>query len=379
MKNRLIWKLLAINVAVLAAAILVVWVAIDYLAASYFTVLMDKYHISPDEANQIFLSAVHRYLIWGSLVALAFALLLSYALTRRVLRPLSRMLAVTRSVAAGDYSARVGMRGEDEMGRLGQAFDRMTESLSRIEQLRKQMVVDAAHELRTPLTNVRGYLEALRDGVFDPSRKIFEMLLGEVLRLVGLTESLLELARADASRANLQRKDISLYELVSETLEINKLNLQAKNLRVRSQLAVDARHVHADREKLRRVLRNLTENAWQYCPAGGRIAISSERSPEGIRLTFTNDGTTFSGGDATRIFERFYRADKSRSREHGGAGIGLAIVKELVEAHGGTVGAATDRAETRIWLTLPAAETETPARHRVPVPAPAAKQSAQRS
>lgn len=357
MKNRLIWKLLAINVAVIGAVILVVWLAIDYLAAGYFMVLMDEYHISPDEANQIFLNAVHRYLLWSSLVALALALLLSYGLTRRVLRPLSRMLAVTRSVAAGDYSARVGIQGEDEMAQLGQAFDRMSESLSRVEQMRKQMVVDAAHELRTPLTNIRGYLEALKDGVVEPSHETFEMLHGEVLRLVGLTESLLDLARADAARSSLQWEDTSLSELVGEVLELNKLKLQAKNLQAHSKLAADARHVHADPEKLRQALRNLTENAWQYCPAGGRIAVSSERLPEGIRLTFTNDGTTFSGADAAHVFERFYRADKSRSREHGGAGIGLAIVKELVEAHGGTVGAATDGVETRFWLTLPAAES----------------------
>jgi signal transduction histidine kinase len=367
MKNRLIWKLLAINMAVIATVILVVWVAIDYLAAGYFTVLMDKYHISPDEAHQVFLSTVHRYLIWGSLVALTLALLLSYGLTRRVLRPLSRMLAVTQSVATGDYSARGGIQCEDEMGRLGQAFDRMTESLSRIERLRKQMVIDAAHELRTPLTNVRGYLEALRDGVFNPTHETFEMLHGEVLRLVGLTESLLELAQADAARTDMHCEDVSLFELVTEALELGKLQIQTKNLRVQPVLAADAEHVYADPGKLRRVLRNLTENAWQYCPTGGRIVISSERVPEGVRLTFANNGTTFSGEDAIHIFERFYRADNSRSREHGGAGIGLAIVKELVEAHGGTVGAATDGAETRIWLTLPA-ESRKPAGRQPPFP-----------
>lgn len=353
MKNRLIWKLLAINMMVIATVILVVWVAIDYLAADYFTVLMDKYHISPAEAHHVFLSTVHRYLVWGSLIALALALMLSYGLTRRVLRPLPRMLTVTQRIAACDYSARVGIQGQDEMARLGQAFDRMAESLSRIERLRKQMVIDAAHELRTPLTNIRGYLEALRDGVFDPSHETFEMLHGEVLRLVGLTESLLDLARADAARTDMHCEDVSLCELVAEALDLGKLQIHAKNLRVQSMLAADAEHIYADPGKLRRVLRNLTENAWRYCPTGGRVSISSDRVPEGVRLTFTNDGTTFADGDATHVFERFYRADNSRSREDGGAGIGLAIVKELVEAHGGTVGAATDGAETRIWLTLP--------------------------
>ena len=215
-------------------------------------------------------------------------------------------------------------------------------------------VVDAAHELRTPLTNVRGYLEALRDSVFEPSQETFEMLHGEVLRLVALTESLLELARADAARSDMHIEEVSLHGLVTEALELGKLQIQAKGLHIRPTLAADVGYVRADPAKLRRVLCNLIDNAWQYCPAGGRISIASRTEPDGVRLTITNDGVTFSPEDAYRVFERFYRADRSRSRANGGAGIGLAIVKELVEAHGGRVGAATDGAATSIWLTLPA-------------------------
>ena len=356
MKNRLLWKLIGINVAVIGAVILVVWLAIDYLAAGYFMVLMDRYHISPDEVHGFFLGAVHRYLIWASLAALTLALLLSFWLTRRVLKPLSRMAAVTRRLASGDYGARVGIGGEDEIGRLGQAFDRMADSLARIEGLRKQMVADAAHELRTPLTNVRGYLEALRDGVIAPSRETLEMLHSEVLRLVKLAESLLDLARADAARTDLHPEAISLRQLVGEALELGRPHLEARRLEIRQAIPADADRVLADPDKLRQVLRNLVENAGQYAAEGGCLEVTAARVREGgVLLTFANDGETILAEDAPFIFERFYRADKSRARGHGGAGIGLAIVKELVEAHGGTVGASSGGGATRIWLPLPAA------------------------
>jgi signal transduction histidine kinase len=368
MKNRLLWKLVGINVAVIGTVILVVWLAIDYLAAGYFTVLMDKYHISPNEAHAMFLDAVHRYLIWASLSALGLALVLSFWLTKRVLRPLSRMSAVTRRLAAGDYSARVGIGGEDEIGRLGQAFDRMADNLARIEGLRKQMVADAAHELRTPLTNIRGYLEALCDGVIAPSQETLEMLHSEVLRLVKLAESLVDLARADAARTDFHSEVVSLRKLVVEALELGRPNLDARNLDIQQVIPADADRVQADPDKLRQVLRNLVENAGQYAAEGGRFKVSAARIPEGVCLTFVNDGETFSAGDAPFIFERFYRADKSRAREHGGAGIGLAIVKELVETHGGTVGASSGGGATRIWLILPAGDAPKLAVRRAPLP-----------
>jgi len=371
MKNRLLWKLIGVNVAVIAAVILVVWLAIDYLAADYFMLLMDRYHISPDEAHGLFLGAIHRYLIWASLLALALALALSFWLTRRVLRPLSRMTAVTRHLAAGDYSVRVGTTGDDEIGRLGQAFDRMGDSLARLEGLRRQMVADAAHELRTPLTNVRGYLEALRDGVIAPSRETLEMLHGEVLRLVSLAESLLDLARADAARTDLHPEVVSLRQLVGEALELGRPNLEGRGLAIRQTIPAEADWVRADPEKLRQVLRNLVENAGQYAASGGRLEISAERTREGVALTFANDGETFSSEDAPYVFERFYRADRSRARQQGGAGIGLAIVKELIEAHGGAVGASSGGGITRIWLSLPAAESPDTTRQPRALPATA--------
>ena len=190
MRHRLLWKLFSINLLVIGVTIAVIWLAIDYLAADYLSVLMKKYNVPHNMTHQMFLDAVHRYLVWASLVALAATMLFSFFLTRQVLRPLSQMTAITAQLAAGQYTERVQIATQDEVGQLGEAFNRMADSLERIEQLRRRLVSDVAHELRTPLTNVRGYLEALRDGVVEPSTETFEMLYEETLRLVKLVEAL---------------------------------------------------------------------------------------------------------------------------------------------------------------------------------------------
>ncbi len=355
MRQRLLWKLLLINIVpVIAVIILVVWLAIDQLAADYFMALMDQYDVSPTDTHQMFLAAIHRYLVWATLAALALALLLSYLLTRRVLRPLSQMTAITREVAAGNFSPRVEIASRDEVGQLGLAFNRMADSLAQVELLRKAMVADLAHELRTPLTNLRGYLEGLSDEIIPPSGETFRMLQQEILRLVRLVEDLQQLARADAARAYLNRQRLSLQEVIGQLLTLYRPNFQAKGIEVEIRLAPDADQVAADRDKLLQALRNLIENGWKYTPAGGTFQVVTTREPSAIRVTFANSGAGIAAKDLPFIFERFYRADRSRSRAAGGAGIGLAIVKELIEAHGGRVGAQSCAGETRIWFTLPA-------------------------
>jgi signal transduction histidine kinase len=354
-KNRLIWKLLFINIVpVIGVIILVVWLAIDQLAANYFMALMNKYDVSPTDIHQMFLTAIHTYLIWASLAALCLAFVLSYLLTRRVLRPLSQMAAVTREVAGGNYSGRVDVVTQDEVGDLGIAFNRMADSLDQVERLRKNMVADVAHELRSPLTNLRGYLEGLNDGVLPPSRENFRVLQEEILRLVHLVEDLQQLARADAARAFLDRQEFSLSEALNQMLELYRSHFEEKDIFVATRFAERTEQVIADRDKLLQAVRNLIENAWKYTPTGGKVVVATERLPEGIKVLFSNSGPAIPAEDLPYIFERFFKADRSRSREAGGAGIGLSIVKELVEAHGGHVGAESSDLETRVWFVLPA-------------------------
>ena len=351
MRSSLLWKHVAVTLISIVVVIAIVWLAIDYLAAGYFMTLMKQYHISPTETHNMFLAAVHRYLLWASLAALALAALGSLLLTRKVLQPLSEMTVATRKIAAGDYADRMPVASHDEVGQLAAAFNHMAERLQRIEQLRRALVSDVAHELRTPLTNLRGYLEALRDGVTEPSPELFELLHDETLRLAALAEDLLQLTRAEAARHTLQPQRIALQKVVDQTLGMMQYQFDAKQIDVSA--ASNNAMVLADADKLTQVLRNLLQNALQYTPYGGRVRIVTETEAERVKLTVRNTGEGIADSDLPYIFERFYRGEKSRSREHGGAGIGLTIVKELIEAHGGQVGAETTPAETHIWLTLP--------------------------
>ena len=354
MKRHLLWKLLLINVVpVIAVIILVIWLAINHLAADYFMTLMDKYDVSPTETHQMFLAAIHRYMLWATLAALALALLLSFLLTRRVLRPLSQMATITRNVSAGNFSERVVVTSHDEIGQLGLAFNRMAESLEKLEGLRKRMVADVAHELRTPLTNLRGYLEGLSDAVVPPSAGTFNMLQQEVLRLVHLVEDLQQLAKAEAAEAYLTRRPLFLEDLVKQLLVLYKQQFEQKAISVETRFAPEADSITADPDKLLQALRNLIENACKYTPANGSVTIAAERQDGNVQVRFINSGPGISAEDLPFVFERFYRADPSRSREGGGAGIGLSIVKTLIEAHGGEVGAESESGKTCMWFSLP--------------------------
>lgn len=357
MTKRLLWKLLGINILIIGFVIIIVWLAVNYLAAGYFMTLMEKYNISPTSSHQMFVSSVHRYLIWASLAAMLLAGVLSFLLMRRVLGPLTQMTRITQEIASGDYSGTVPVTTRDEVGQLALAFNRMSESLQHIEQLRKTMMVNVAHELRTPLTNIQGYLEALVDGVVVPSKDTFDLLHGETMRLVHLVEDILRLAKADAARTDLHKAEINLSELIVRLLESFRPRFENKEIRVETHFMAERNTLQADPEKLSQVVSNLLENAWQYTPSEGSVRISTEVLPAQIRAVFANTGGELVEEDLPIIFERFYRGEKSRSREHGGAGIGLAIVKELIEAHDGLVGAEISQNEIRIWFTLPVQES----------------------
>lgn len=353
-RQPLIVKLLAINAAVIFIVILFVWLAVDYLAADYFGVLMERYHISPTESHGMFVSSIHRYLIGASVLAVLVAIGLSFLLTRRVLRPLSEINAVIRTLSAGDYSARVKNCANDEVGRLGATFNQMTDSLQQIEELRHNMVVDVAHELRTPLTNIRGYLEALQDGVVSGSDKTFTLLHNEVFRLIHLVEDLQRLARADAAKGHLALQLVSLPELLEQVTALYLPKLSERQIRLEVSIADDAAQVMADRDKLLQILSNLIQNACRYASNQGRVQISAQHLEERVEISVENSGEAIPETDLPLLFERFYRQDRSRSRDSGGAGIGLAIVRQLVEAHHGEVGVQNIADGVRVWFSLPA-------------------------
>ena len=304
----------------------------------------------------MFVHAVHRYLIGASAAAFVFALALSTVLMRRLLGPLTKMTGTAQRIAEGDYTGEVPVVSVMRLGRLSEAFNRMSASLLHTERLRKKMVIDVAHELRTPLTNIKGYLEALADNVLTPSRETILLLQEETVRLTNLVEDIMRLARADAARADLHKVEIEANSAVTQLLDSFRPQLDVRRIDVKVDSKQHDIRLSADPEKLSQVMTNLLQNACLYTPMGGRLKISIERTtPAEVLFVFANTRGELEDKELPFIFERFYRGEKSRSREYGGAGIGLAIVKELIEAHGGHVGAELSQGYVRIWFSLPAA------------------------
>lgn len=267
------------------------------------------------------------------------------------------MTGVTRQIAAGEYTAWVPVTSHDEVGQLALAFNHMTDHLQRIERLRRTLVSDVAHELRTPLTNLRGYLEALRDEVTEPTQDLFELLHDETLRLVALVEDLLQLTKAEAAVSTLNPQRIVLQKHVGQALEMMQHQFDAKHIKVVDLSAGCGQVISADADKLAQVMRNLLQNAVQYTPRGGQVRIFSEAAADGVKLTVCNSGEGIADADSPYIFERFYRGEKSRSRDHGRPCCGpveafrrLEIPEDMQKKHGfAPLGAADGPVKNQIF------------------------------
>jgi signal transduction histidine kinase len=307
------------------------------------------------------LQSVNRTLLLVVVGAGLGAVLLILGLSRRILSPVEALTKAARRMEAGDLSQRVEISSKDEIGDLAQAFNRMADGLARLEALRRNMVADVAHELRTPLTNVRGYLEAIQDGVVEPEMRVIDSLHEEAMLLNHLVDDLQELSLAEAGKLRLNRQALAPADLVDRAVEAFIPRSEAKGVALRVETPDELPLVDVDAQRIGQVLRNLLENGLTHTPAGGEIGVSGRMSgrvlnkEQWVELTVWDTGAGIAAADLPYVFERFYRADKSRSRATGGAGLGLAIAKQLVEAHGGRIRVESALGQgTRFTFTLPA-------------------------
>jgi len=334
----------AVALAILAGGVIVV-------GSGAFAALMEQHGFSTASSDAMFRDSVIQVLLLAAAVAVAVAVLLAMLVSSRLVQPLRDIATAARRVAEGHYESRIARRGPEEIVSLADSFNQMAAALEEQERLRREFIANAAHELRTPLTNLQGYLEALRDGVIEPDRAMFESLWEETQRLVRLSDALGTLAEGDAARSpspvemDLEQAVLAAVELVRPAARASGLELTVE---VPPGLAA-----RADQDRLAQVLGNLLQNALRYTAAGGRVAVRVERRPGDVLVTVTNTGEGIPAADLPHVFERFYRVEKSRDRARGGAGIGLAIVKQLVEGLGGTVGAESADGLTRVWFSLP--------------------------
>ena len=340
-------------IASAAVGLVILAVGVGVVGANVFTELMQQAGDSADHAREMYDVSVSRVVIAATVVAIVASVGLAIVLARMLAKPLAEIGAAARRIADGDYAARVPREGPEELASLADSFNQMAVSLERQEAMRRDFIANAAHELRTPLTNLQGYLEALRDGVISADRSTYESLYEEAERLVRLSRSLDALAEGDAGTSLSEPVDLDLSEAVRSAIELATPSIERAGLRLVMDVpgTLPARAVP---DRLAQVLANLLSNAVRYTPAGGTIAVRAERRSGDVLVSVANTGDGIPAGDIERVFERFYRVEKSRDRARGGAGIGLAIVKQLVESSGGRVGAESRDGSTRFWFSLPA-------------------------
>jgi len=306
------------------------------------------------EPEQAFLRRLRQTIVPVGVAACGVAILLGLLLTWQLTDPLRKLKTAAQGIAGGDLSQRVDIRSKDEIGELGRTFNQMAENLARAEKLRRNMVADIAHELRNPLTVMRGNLEAILDGVFEPTDENVASIHQQAIFLSRLVDDLQELALADAGQLRIEREPVDLAAVIERTATESGPRAQRESISVAVDVPSDLPVLSADPQRISQVLGNLLDNAIRHSQEGGSITIRASRKEDAVQVDVMDRGTGLSPEELSLVFERFYRGDKARARATGGAGLGLAIVKQLVEAHGGRVWAeSTEGQGATFSFTLP--------------------------
>jgi two-component system sensor histidine kinase BaeS len=310
-----------------------------------------------ESVSQAFGRTLLYSLLVAALAATATAATAGLFVARRIAAPVRHMLEATRRISAGRYDERVPAEGNDELGALSASFNKMAAALEETEQRRREFITDVSHELRTPLSTLQGYMEGLMDGVVEPSEETWALLYAEAERMRRLVDDLGRLSRAEVGRLDLHVIPASPNELVGRAVE-GMLPLYAeKGVRLESAVAAVTPLVLADIDRAVQVLTNLLGNALRHTPGGGRVGVEVEARGDDVLFRVSDTGVGIAPEHLPRVFERFYRVEKSRSREGGGSGLGLAISRALIEAMGGRIWAESEGPDkgTTFAFTLPAA------------------------
>lgn len=292
-----------------------------------------------DTAESEFLSSIRKAIISSALIASVIALILGSLLSIQITAPMRKLHKAAAAIAKGDLDQRVDIKGKDEFGELGNTFNLMAENLSKAEIQRQHLMADVAHELRTPLAAIQGTLEAMQDGVLPCDREQVDVIYSETQLLNRLIGDLRLLSLAEASQLKLERQQIDINLLVQQAADRFQVQTMAKEQQLETKCQAGMPVISLDPDRITQVINNLISNALQYTPLKGSILVETffESNTKRLGFSVSDTGPGIERADLAHVFDRFYRADKSRSRVSGGSGLGLAIVKELVEAHGGSV------------------------------------------
>lgn len=296
--------------------------------------------------GSIFLSAAGTFVL---------ALILAIILSRSITRPIRELTKATHAMAGGNLHQQVNVGSRDEIGELAASFNTMSADLARSFNLRKQMTADIAHELRTPLSLIIGHAEGVHDGVLEPTRENFEIIREEAERLEKLVNDLRTLSLADAGELSVDFQPVNINDLISD-IHTHYLTLFNQNrITLNLEPAPVILKANLDPGRFTQVLNNILDNATRYTPAGGHVTLAARLIEDRIQLSVKDSGEGVTPEEAAHLFDRFYRADESRTRDDGGSGLGLAIAKSIVEMHKGRIWAESEKGKgLRVVIELPA-------------------------
>jgi signal transduction histidine kinase len=302
-------------------------------------------------------------------IALVVSFGVAFVISRSISGPLRRITQASQQMARGEYDVHIPIRGEDEVGRLSEAFNNMAQQVSRSQRMMKDLLANVSHELKTPLTSIQGFSQAMLDGAAadeEASKESARIINEEANRMRALVEDLLLLSQIESGQVLMQHAHVDLGALLEQTMERFQFAIRDADIRT----GVSLPHlpmVHGDARRLEQVFSNLMENAVRHTPPRGDIALSAHVERDGtINVTVHNSGSHIPAEDLPRVFERFFQVDRARARKGGSSGLGLSIVAEIVEAHGGGVRAVSDPATgTDFIVTLPPATGDLPRNGRV--------------
>lgn len=366
------WRVFYSHVAAIAVVVVVVALSVRSIAVGSISAHMNGMEGAVSRRMEVAVAeGLTEALLWAAAAGVAVAIVASFAVSGWLTSTLGQLAGVARRIAAGEFDQRVSYSADDEVGGLARSFNDMAARLEQTENVRRELLGTISHELRTPLTSIQGYMEGLIDGVVPEEPETYQLVHREAARLSRLVADIERLSRVEAGAERIEPRRLSTGRVVRDTVERLRPQFEQKPLSLSIEIAEAVPDVWADEDKLVQILTNVVGNCFQYTPDGGNVMVrarsttataglSGGRGPSGaatmVLFEVSDDGLGIPSTDLPHIFERFYRVDKSRSAFGGGAGIGLAVARSLVNQMRGSIGAESVLGQgTLVWFTLPAA------------------------
>ena len=285
------------------------------------------------------LSSIGKVYIFSAIIPLVFMFIALYAITYRLTKPLKLMSIAAKSMANGDFSKRIPVTGDDEIGELAVSFNQMTNSLARLENMRKSFIADVSHELKTPMTTIGGFIDGIIDGTIEPDKEKYYLGLvsEEIKRLSRMVQTMLSISRMESEEFKLNCEQFDFKDLLINIVLSQEQRIEHKSIDIVGLDTVENTDIYADKDLIYRVVYNLVDNAVKFTDENGKISFKVKSNGEKMSFSVTNTGKGIRSADIPYVFERFYKTDKSRSENKNGTGLGLYIVKTIIKKHGGNI------------------------------------------